>query len=301
MLLERRGDEAGAEAAYRRADERGHAAAAAHLGALLERLRNRREPRPPTDARIAVTTPRARFVLAACSSSRAAEACPRRVRPRGRTRGYATQRTRSASCWKGGRTSRARAAYVRAVERGDAAAAFRLGVLLEEMTISPGAEAAYRRAAQHSHAGATSGLGVLLERRGTRPRPRRPTAVAGEAGDPAGAYNLGVLLEGRGGQAGASSLPTLRSVGRQSASGRCSSSKVIWPVPKPPTVARRRPPPTAPPPRSRPQSAASEPQRRRAITPTGSRGESRERGALQSRPTAAPPNRNRTRSLRRSA
>src|SRR5437763_270189 len=37
VLLERRGDEAGAEAAYRRADERGHAGGAFMLGVLLER------------------------------------------------------------------------------------------------------------------------------------------------------------------------------------------------------------------------------------------------------------------------
>jgi len=58
------------------------------------------------------------------------------------------------------------AAYARADQRGHAAAASNLGVLLEERGNPRDAEAAYRRADERGDPTATFNLGVLLEERG---------------------------------------------------------------------------------------------------------------------------------------
>ena len=134
VLLEEKKDLAGAEAAYRRADERGHAAAASNLGVLLEGKGDRAD----------------------------AEAAYRRADERGEANGafnlgVLLETTEDATG--------AEAAYRRADGRGHAAAASNLGVLLEGKGDRAEAEAAYRRADERGEANGTFNLGVLLEER----------------------------------------------------------------------------------------------------------------------------------------
>jgi len=140
VLLEQRGELEGAEAAYRRADERGSAEGASNLGVLLE--------------------------------------------DRGELEG-------------------AEAAYRRADERGDGGGASNLGVLLEERGELEGAEAAYRRADERGSAEGAYNLGDLLEQRGDLQGAEAAYRRADERGDGSGAFNLGVLLQQRGEQEGA--------------------------------------------------------------------------------------------------
>jgi peptidoglycan hydrolase-like protein with peptidoglycan-binding domain len=86
--------------------------------------------------------------------------------------------------------------------QGDAAA-FNLGLLLEERGDLAGAEAAYRRADQRGHGAAASNLGVLLEERGAPAEAEAAYRRADQRGDATAAFNLGVLLEERGDPAGA--------------------------------------------------------------------------------------------------
>ena len=121
VLLEEQKDVAGAEAAYRRADERGHAAAASNLGVLLE----------------------------AGGDRAGAEAAYRRADERGEANGAFNL----GVLLEGSEDlTGAEAAYRRADERGHAAAASNLGVLLEGNGDRAGAEAAYRRADERDEA-----------------------------------------------------------------------------------------------------------------------------------------------------
>ena len=67
----------------------------------------------------------------------------------------------------------------------------------------PGAEAAYRRADERGHAAAASNLGVLLEEHGDLSGAEAAYRRADERGDPHGAFNRAVLLEERGDLPGA--------------------------------------------------------------------------------------------------
>jgi peptidoglycan hydrolase-like protein with peptidoglycan-binding domain len=132
LAHEQDSDVAGAEAAYRRADQRGHAAAASNLGVLLEER----------------------------GDLRGAEAAYRRADERGDpngafNRGVLLERQRDVSG--------AEAAYRRADQRGHAAAASNLGVLLEERGDLPGAEAAYRRADERGDPNGAFNRAALLE------------------------------------------------------------------------------------------------------------------------------------------
>jgi AcrR family transcriptional regulator/TPR repeat protein len=156
-----------AEAAYRRADERGHAGAASNLGLLLE-----------TRGHV-----------------RAAEAAYRRADERGHA-GAATNL--GLLLQTGDRLLEAEAAYRRADDRGDMDAAFYLGNLLAEQNLIPEAEAAYRRADERGHAGAASNLGLLLER---QERPQEAEIAyrrADERGHALASFNLGRLLQSQG-------------------------------------------------------------------------------------------------------
>lgn len=92
----------------------------------------------------------------------------------------------------------AEAAYRRADQNGDAAAAFNLGILLEDRGAITEAEAAYRRADNRGHGAAASNLGVLLEERGAVAEAEAAYRRADRHGDATGAFNLGVFLEERG-------------------------------------------------------------------------------------------------------
>ena len=96
----------------------------------------------------------------------------------------------------------AEAAYRRAEERGDAAAAVNLGVLLEQNGDLAGAEAAYRRADERGSADGAFNLGSLLAERGYLTAAAAAFRRADERGDTAAAVNLRLLLEEHGDQAG---------------------------------------------------------------------------------------------------
>jgi tetratricopeptide (TPR) repeat protein len=161
--LARKGDMAGAEAAYRRADEQGHPAAASNLGVLLEE----------------------RGDLAG------AEAAYQRADRRGDAAGAFNL---GAMLVDRNDLAAAEPAFRRADERGDAGAAFKLGGLLAQRNDLAGAEAAYRRADARGHAAAASNLGVLLEQRGDRASAEEAYRRADERGDANGAFNLGGIL-----------------------------------------------------------------------------------------------------------
>ena len=134
VLFESEGNLDEAEAAYRRADQRGHAAAACNLGALLEELGDR------DGAKVAY--------LRADRRSDADGAF-----------------NLGALLERQGDLDEAKAAYRRADRRGHAAAACNLGVLLEQRGDLTGAEAAYRRADQRGDACGALNLGGLLAER----------------------------------------------------------------------------------------------------------------------------------------
>ncbi|MGO9890735.1 MAG: peptidoglycan-binding protein [Solirubrobacteraceae bacterium] len=135
LLLEAQGSFVEAQAAYGRADDRGHSAAASNLGRLLE------EQGALFDA----------------------EAAYRRADQRGDPDGAFNL---GVLLEERAHLDEAAAAYRRAIERGNDAAASNLGVLLEERGALAEAEAAYRRADDHGDAIASFNLGVLLEERG---------------------------------------------------------------------------------------------------------------------------------------
>jgi Flp pilus assembly protein TadD len=152
VALEHVTDPARAEAAYRRADARGHAAAASNLGVLLEE----------------------RGELAG------AEAAYRRADERGDPNGAYNLGVllEERSDLVG-----AEAAYRRADARGHAAAASNLGVLLEERGELAGAEAAYRCADERGDPNGAYNLGVLLEERGDLAEAEAAYRRAGERGN----------------------------------------------------------------------------------------------------------------------
>ena len=166
VLLENRGDLAGAEAAYRRADARGSADGAFNLaGMLLER--------GDVDEGIDAY---------------------RRADARGDTRAAATV---GLLLFERGDEDAAEAALARAGERGDAGAMVNLGVLLERRGDAAGAEAAYRKADRQGSADGAFNLGALLGQRGDLANALVAYERADARGDRAAALNLGILLERR--------------------------------------------------------------------------------------------------------
>jgi peptidoglycan hydrolase-like protein with peptidoglycan-binding domain len=152
LQLEDADDPAGAEAAYRRADERGHAAAASNLGVLLQQR----------------------------GDATGAEAAYERADQRGEANaafnlGVLREATEDVAG--------AEAAYRRADERGHPAAASNLGVLLEQRRDRTGAKAAYRRADRRGEASGTFNLGVLLEEAGDLPAAEAAYRRAESSGD----------------------------------------------------------------------------------------------------------------------
>ena len=97
-----------------------------------------------------------------------------------------------------GALAEAEAAYRRADERGDADGAFRLAVLLKERGALDEAAAAYDRASGRGHNAAARDLGVLLVEQGALTDAEAAFTRADERGDAVAAFNLAVLLEERG-------------------------------------------------------------------------------------------------------
>jgi len=137
VLLERQSDTAGAQAAYRQADEHGHGPAACNLGVLLEE-----------DGDVA-----------------GAQAAYQRAADRGDANGAF-----NLGMLLEGQddVAGALAAYRQADEHGHGPAACNLGVLLEARDDAAGAQAAYQRAADRGDANGAFNLGSLLEEHGDR-------------------------------------------------------------------------------------------------------------------------------------
>jgi peptidoglycan hydrolase-like protein with peptidoglycan-binding domain/TPR repeat protein len=167
VLLERRGDLAGAEASYRQADARGSADGAFNLaGLLLER-----------------------------GDVEAAMAAYHRADERGDAMAAATL---GLLLLEQGDEVAALDAYARADERGDVGSAVNLGVLCERRGDLVGAEAAYRRADARGSADGAFNLGALLEERGDLTDAIAAYHRADERGDTTAALHAGLLLERRG-------------------------------------------------------------------------------------------------------
>ncbi|MGO9889107.1 MAG: peptidoglycan-binding protein [Solirubrobacteraceae bacterium] len=196
-LLEQ-GDTAGAERAYRAADERGDAVAASNLGVLLENrgdLAGAEAAYRRADARGSAD---GAFNLASMLLERgdadAAIDAYRRADARGDTRAAATV---GLLLFERGDEDAAEAALARAGERGDAGSMVNLGVLLERRGDVAGAEAAYRKADGQGSADGAFNLGALLEQRGDLANALAAYQRADARGDRAAALNLGMLLERR--------------------------------------------------------------------------------------------------------
>jgi tetratricopeptide (TPR) repeat protein len=163
-VLERRGDILGAEAAYRRADDRGDGAGACGLGRLLER-------RDDLDGAVAAY---------------------RRADKRGDGRG---------SRWLGWILEHrledltgAESAYRRADERGDSWASGQLGWVLQRRGDLAGAEAAYRRGDRRGNGTASGRLGLLLWNCGKACEGIVALRRGVERGNGSAAINLGAVL-----------------------------------------------------------------------------------------------------------
>ena len=154
LLLEEHGDEMGAMAAYQRADELGHGAAAVNLGVLLEQQ----------------------------GDLAAAEAFYRRADQRGDTNGAFNL---AVLLEERDELAEAIEAYQRADQLGHAAAAANLGVLLEHHGDRTGAEASYRRADQRGDANGAFNLAALLEEQGDQVGALRAYQRADQLGHPA--------------------------------------------------------------------------------------------------------------------
>jgi tetratricopeptide (TPR) repeat protein len=204
LLLEERGDEEGALAAYRRADERSIPAAANNLGALLER-RGEHEAalgafRRADERGLVHGTYNLAMLLEKRGDEEGALAAYRRADERG-SAGAAT--SLGALLMERGHEGEAVTAFRRADERGSAAGAYNLGQLLRQRGDDEGALAAFRRADERGDADAAYALGVVLRQRGDDEGAFEACQRADERGSAAGAYNLGVLLRQRGDEQGA--------------------------------------------------------------------------------------------------
>ena len=166
-LLEDQGAVDGEEAAYRRADERGDAEGAFKLGVLLEERK---------------------------AMDEAADAYRRAIE-----RGHDGAASNLGFVLEEqGEVAEAEAAYRWADDRGDATAAFNLGVLLEERNAMDEAADAYRRAIGRGDDRAASNLGFVLEEQGEVAEAEAAYRWADDRGDATAAFNLGVMLEERG-------------------------------------------------------------------------------------------------------
>jgi peptidoglycan hydrolase-like protein with peptidoglycan-binding domain/tetratricopeptide (TPR) repeat protein len=174
-LLEGRGHLAGAEAAYRRADQLGHAAGACQLGVLLDEQ----------------------------GDLAGAEAAYRRADDRGNIAGA---HDLGLVLERRGDLAGAEAAYRRADERGHAAGARNLGVLLEKQGDLAGAMAAYRRADERGDANGAFNLGLLLAKQGDHARAVAALRRADKRGHAAAAAQLGGRLEHQGDHDAASAV-----------------------------------------------------------------------------------------------
>ncbi len=165
VLLYETGDLDGAGAAWQRSVERGHARAAANLVFLAHRRRS------AVHGELAVPAEERR-------SAERLEMVDKLIYGRADERGGARGAFNlGVLLHQRGDVTGAIAAYRRAEQRGDADAAFNLGVLLYEIGDLDGAEASWRRSVDRGNPQATENLAFLVRR-----RRERTTAGSGVTG-----------------------------------------------------------------------------------------------------------------------
>lgn len=167
LLLEA-GDPDGAEAAWRRADVRGHAAAARWLAELLS---SQHGSQPDIDA--------------------AMERAVSRDDP-------TALRMRAQQLFATGETDACISQLDRAFDLGDVESGFHLGFIYFQQGALETAEKYYRRTVDHGAEAATVNLGAVLMRRGDDQGALDVLSRADAAGLEIGSHNLGILLLGRG-------------------------------------------------------------------------------------------------------
>jgi tetratricopeptide (TPR) repeat protein len=186
-----------AEAAFRRADERGDPIGAYNLAIMLRQRGNLDEAeaamRSADERGVAAATLRLGELQLERGEFDGAEAAFSRADERGLAAGafYLGE-----LLFGRGDYHRAMAAYGRADERGDANGALTLGLLLANQGDLVGAEAAFRRADERGLAAGAFQLGLLLKHRRDYDGAEAAWRRADERGHAAAAYNLGGLLWG---------------------------------------------------------------------------------------------------------
>lgn len=199
VVLNRKGDEQGAEDAYRRADNLGNGGASYNLATLL-RAQGKIE-----EAEAAYRRADERgsgigahdFGVFLQSQGRLEEAAAafRRAFDRGST---ASMSALGALSHEEGKFDEAEAAYRCADELGNSDGAYNLGMLLYERGDLKEAQAAFQRAYERGDGGGAYGLGLLLN---AQNRVKEAVAAYGRAdklGNSHGTYNLGLLLHEQG-------------------------------------------------------------------------------------------------------
>jgi peptidoglycan hydrolase-like protein with peptidoglycan-binding domain/tetratricopeptide (TPR) repeat protein len=204
LLLAQEGERVGAEDAFRRADERGHADAAFELGVLLAHQGDNKGAKEAFRRAEKRGHPDAAFDLGALlvqEGDRAgAEEAFRRAAEHGD--GGAASNLGVLLEQRGDLVG-AKQAYQRADQRGHGVGAFNLGALLEEQGYLVAAKEAYQRADQRGDPDGANCLGLLLERAGDQSAAKEAFRRADQRGHPEGACNLGLLLKDEGDRAGA--------------------------------------------------------------------------------------------------
>lgn len=179
----RSGDTAGAEAAFREADEAGSPAGAFNLGQLLAERGDGRGAIAALQRSVSRGHVSAGFALGTlleqAGDSRGSIEAYRVAAERGHpTAAYQLGRLYS----RRGDSESARAAFAMGDELGHASSAFELGEILEQIGDRDGAIAAYRRAGDRGFAGAHVYLGTLLVESGDTKGAIAAFRLAGEAG-----------------------------------------------------------------------------------------------------------------------
>lgn len=195
-LLQRRGDSAGAEAAFRRSQERGALAASVSLGQLLVEK----------------------------GDLSGAEAAWRHADLGGSAEGAAN--LGRFLLVERADPSGAEAAWHRADDRGSPEGAFNLGSALAERDDLAGAEAAWRRADDRGSADAALSLGNLLHTRGDHEAAGAAWERADQRGSADGAYGVGLRARERG-DLDAAQVAFRRADERGSAQGAASLAQIL--------------------------------------------------------------------------
>ena len=200
MLLRSRGDIDGAEAALRRAEERGNAEATIQLAFLLEDDRGDLAGAESALRRAdGAGSAFGSMMLGVMLRGRGADREAVETFLRAEERGHEDAAASIGSILEdAGDLAGAEAAYSRADERGSVLGAFNLGLLLMNGGDLDGAQAAWQNADERGDAEGAANLGSLLRERGDDLGAQAAYQRADERGSPLGSWQLGEMLEAQG-------------------------------------------------------------------------------------------------------